>query len=153
MPWLVSMRMIGQVIGARATVATRKSVIFRSDGFEFVLTFCGSASSVSSSHALSRAVGHAAAAPAAPAIFPRNARRFERSISMLLVGPAEAGPYVRETHHVRQTHVGAGFRRPEKLSGERRLHHCSRVADVVRVGRVPAAAGILRFEGRPFLVV
>ena len=33
------MRMIGQVIGARATTATRMSVIFRSDGFELVLTF------------------------------------------------------------------------------------------------------------------
>src|SRR5260370_40973113 len=46
MPWLVSMRMIGQVIGARATTATRRSVIFRSDGLEFVLVFCRAASSV-----------------------------------------------------------------------------------------------------------
>src|SRR5712692_8764712 len=46
MPWLVSMRMRGQVIGARATTATRRSVIFRSDGLELVLVFCRAASSV-----------------------------------------------------------------------------------------------------------
>src|SRR5439155_25577846 len=39
-----SMRMIGQVKGALRTVATRKSVIFSSDGLEFVLTFFGYAS-------------------------------------------------------------------------------------------------------------
>src|SRR6266700_6278121 len=47
MPWLVSMRIRGQVIGARATTATRRSVILRSDGLEFVLVFCRAASSVS----------------------------------------------------------------------------------------------------------
>ena len=46
MPWLVSMRMMGQVMGARATVATRMSVIFSSEGLELVFTFCGSASRV-----------------------------------------------------------------------------------------------------------
>src|SRR5712691_5655139 len=46
MPWLVSMRIRGQVIGARATTATRRSVIFRSDGLELVLVFCRAASSV-----------------------------------------------------------------------------------------------------------
>src|SRR5262247_928234 len=40
------MRMRGQVIGARATTATRRSVIFRSDGLELVLIFCTAASSV-----------------------------------------------------------------------------------------------------------
>ena len=40
MPWLVSMRMIGHRIGAPTTVATRMSVILRSEGFEFVFTFC-----------------------------------------------------------------------------------------------------------------
>src|SRR5689334_21204089 len=40
------MRMIGHVIGARATVATRRSVILSADGFELVFVFCGSASSI-----------------------------------------------------------------------------------------------------------
>src|ERR1700683_5586746 len=48
MPWLVSMRISGQVIGARAITSTRRSVIFRSEGFELVLTFCGCASRRSS---------------------------------------------------------------------------------------------------------
>src|ERR1035437_10338919 len=48
MPWLVSMRMMGDVIGTPRSVAIRMSVIFRSDGLELVLVFCGSASSVSS---------------------------------------------------------------------------------------------------------
>src|SRR5579862_3299095 len=48
MPWLVSMRMSGHVIGARATTATRRSVIFKSEGLELVLVFCGRASRVSS---------------------------------------------------------------------------------------------------------
>src|SRR6478609_12024257 len=39
------MRMIGQRMGAPTTVATRMSVILRSDGFEFVFTFCWYASS------------------------------------------------------------------------------------------------------------
>src|SRR5207302_9442922 len=39
-----SMRIIGQVKGALTTVATRRSVIFSSDGLEFVLTFLGYAS-------------------------------------------------------------------------------------------------------------
>src|SRR3954452_329604 len=42
------MRTSGHVIGAFARVATRRSVIFSSDGFEFVFVFCGSASSTSS---------------------------------------------------------------------------------------------------------
>src|SRR5215471_16828288 len=46
MPWLVSIRISGQFIGARATTATRRSVIFSAEGFELVLVFCGSASSV-----------------------------------------------------------------------------------------------------------
>src|ERR1700691_5522941 len=48
MPWFVSIRISGHVIGAFVTTATRKSVIFRSDGLELVLVFCGAASSVSS---------------------------------------------------------------------------------------------------------
>src|SRR5678815_2238750 len=59
MPWLVSMRMIGLVMGARATTATRRSVIFKSDGLELVLTFWGRASRIS------RPQSPAAAAPAA----------------------------------------------------------------------------------------
>src|SRR5689334_7803783 len=46
MPWLVSMRMMGQVIGARPTVRTRRSVIWRAEGLELVLVFCGRASRV-----------------------------------------------------------------------------------------------------------
>ena len=34
------MRMSGHVIGALATTAMRRSVIFRSDGLELVLVFC-----------------------------------------------------------------------------------------------------------------
>src|ERR1700676_1070203 len=41
------MRMRGQVIGARVTTATRRSVIFKSDGLELVLVFWTAASSVS----------------------------------------------------------------------------------------------------------
>ena len=48
MPWLVSMRIIGSVIGAPRRVATRRSVIFSWDGLEFLLTFCGAPSRVSS---------------------------------------------------------------------------------------------------------
>src|ERR1700688_248751 len=48
MPWLVSMRMMGSVIGAPRTVATRRSVIFNCEGFEFLLTFCTAPSRVSS---------------------------------------------------------------------------------------------------------
>src|SRR5579872_1841065 len=66
MPWLVSMRMMGQVIGARATVSTRMSVILRSEGLELVLTFCGSASRVSS---------RTKPAPSAPAARRINDRR------------------------------------------------------------------------------
>src|SRR5690349_4900195 len=67
MPWLVSIRMIGQVMGARTMVATRRSVIFRSEGLEFLFTFWTAASRVSS------AQNPAARAPAAPR---RNERRF-----------------------------------------------------------------------------
>src|SRR5262245_48989047 len=55
------MRISGQVMGARATVAIRRSVIFSADGCEFELTFCGSASRVSS--AQKPAESAAAAAP------------------------------------------------------------------------------------------
>src|SRR5215475_7732987 len=48
MPWLVSMRMTGQLNGARPMVRTRRSVICRADGLELVLVFCGRASRVSS---------------------------------------------------------------------------------------------------------
>src|ERR1700682_4477937 len=41
------MRMRGHVIGARVTTATRRSVIFKSEGLELVLVFCTAASSVS----------------------------------------------------------------------------------------------------------
>src|ERR1700692_1186978 len=46
MPWLVSMRMTGQVMGARARVATRRSVILSSEGLDAVLVYCIIASRV-----------------------------------------------------------------------------------------------------------
>src|SRR5271165_3064408 len=42
------MRIIGSVIGAPRKVATRRSVIFSCEGFEFLLTFCTAPSRVSS---------------------------------------------------------------------------------------------------------
>src|ERR1044072_3813203 len=59
------MRIRGHVIGARATVATRRSVILSADGFELVLVFCGSASSVWSAQK---------PAPSRPAVDCRNER-------------------------------------------------------------------------------
>src|SRR5579863_3460685 len=58
--------MMGQVMGARLTTATRRSVIFNSPGLELVLTFCGRASRVSSS---------AKPAPKAPVAPRKNDRR------------------------------------------------------------------------------
>src|SRR6185312_12672800 len=46
------MRISGHVMGARTTVATRISVIFSSEGLEWVLVFCGSASRTLSVHRL-----------------------------------------------------------------------------------------------------
>src|ERR1700693_2188311 len=66
MPWLVSMRISGQVMGARAITSTRRSVIFRSEGLELVLTFCGCASRRSSAQN---------AAPIVPAARLRKERR------------------------------------------------------------------------------
>src|SRR5438270_10206095 len=60
------MRMIGHIMGARAMVSTRRSVIFRAEGLELVLTFWGRASRVWS------AQNPAANAPPAPF---RNDRR------------------------------------------------------------------------------
>src|SRR5437016_2496992 len=79
MPWLVSMRIIGSVIGAFATVATRRSVIFSSEGLEFVFTFCGTASRVSS------AQKPAPANPASPFKKPRRpAARIQPAMEFLL---------------------------------------------------------------------
>src|SRR3954453_4979241 len=68
------MRRIGHVIGARATVATRRSVIRSADGFELVFVFCGSASSVWSAQK---------PAPNTPAADCRN----ERLPPLLISGP------------------------------------------------------------------
>src|SRR5277367_3936726 len=67
MPWFVSRRISGQFIGAWPTIATRMSVIFSSDGFEFVLTYDWYAW-------MSLSAQKAAPKPAAPAAF-RNPRR------------------------------------------------------------------------------
>jgi hypothetical protein len=57
------MRMIGHVIGASTTVATRRSVIFSCEGAELRLTFCVAPSRSASDTRLS-VVAPAAAAPA-----------------------------------------------------------------------------------------
>src|ERR1700693_1273465 len=63
------MRMIGSVIGARVMVATRRSVIFNSDGLDWVFTFWGYASRVSSAQKL------APPSPASPFKKPRRCAR------------------------------------------------------------------------------
>src|SRR3954467_11928861 len=126
MPWLVSMRMIGQVIGAPPTTATRRSVIFRSDGFEFVLMFCPSAST--GSGAAVCVVLASDPAPSAAIVLFRNERL-----------PSTGGFIARPSVMV--------------LSGKCRLHHRPRIADVECVARVTAAAWILRTEVRAFAVI
>ena len=64
---------MGELNGTPWSHAIRKSVIWRSEGFEFVLVFCGSASSVSSVQKPSPA---APAAPAAPLKNERRPRKF-----------------------------------------------------------------------------
>src|SRR3954447_26360950 len=64
------MRISGQIIGAPVTMATRRSVIFSSDGFDAVRTFCVSASR---SSWVTRLL--AKAAPAAPAVAVRKKLR------------------------------------------------------------------------------
>src|ERR1035437_7514490 len=59
MPWLVSMRMMGDVNGTPRMTMVRRSVMRNSLGLELVLVFWGSASSVSSTR------NPAASAPAA----------------------------------------------------------------------------------------
>src|SRR5713226_8461087 len=59
MPWLVSIRISGQTKGASLTTATRRSVIFKSEGLELRLTFCTAASSVSSAQKLAPAMAAA----------------------------------------------------------------------------------------------
>src|SRR5437868_10220395 len=66
------MRISGQVIGARVTTATRRSVIFRSEGLEWVLVFCTAASSVSPPQM-------AAPMPAA------DRRKLRRSVNFMVV--------------------------------------------------------------------
>src|SRR3954467_3927107 len=64
------MRISGQIIGAPVTTATRRSVIFSSDGFDAVRTFCVSASR---SSCVTRLL--AKAAPATPAVAVRKKSR------------------------------------------------------------------------------
>src|SRR5581483_1229279 len=101
MPWLVSILMIGSVMGAFVMVATRRSVIFNSEGLELVLTFCGTASSVSS------AQNAAPRRPAAPFKKPRR-----------LAAEDWAGtPSV-----FRKLLFGFGMRIPSRLDAKRRLY-------------------------------
>src|SRR5436309_6073444 len=67
--------MIGHVIGARPMTSTRRSVIFKSDGLELVLTFCTTVSIVPSGDSFARTFPHEAAAPIAAAACFRNERR------------------------------------------------------------------------------
>src|SRR3981081_117102 len=76
---------MGQVMGALAMVATRRSVIFSSEGFEFVLTCWGTASSVPSVKTA------APAAPASPFRNPRLPGAFARDL-MFIVPLDWAGP-------------------------------------------------------------
>src|SRR3990172_9184932 len=107
MPWLVSMRMIGHGIGARPTAATRRSVIFRSDGFELVLTFWGSVSSVSFVHALSGVPAQAAPAPAAAAARFRKVRRVF-VIAVLLPAAGAPGLQAAFSMLLRDGRLGTG---------------------------------------------
>src|SRR5206468_11077329 len=75
MPWLVSMRMMGHVIGARPMTSTRRSVILKSDGLELVFTFCRTVSIGLSGGSFARTFPHEAAAPIAVAACFRNERR------------------------------------------------------------------------------
>src|SRR3954467_7990754 len=125
------MRMRGQVIGAPPITATRRSVIFRSDGFEFVLIFCPSASS--GSGAAVRVVLASEPTPSAAIVLFRNERL-----------PSAGG-------------CGGFIASPFPLSllpfGEGSLHHRAGVADIECVARVAAAPWILRPEVRAFAVV
>src|ERR1041384_6748083 len=66
------MRIRGHVMGARVTVATRRSVIFNAEGWELVLTFCRSASRVWSAQK---------PAPSAP---PKPLRKERRPLVLVL---------------------------------------------------------------------
>src|SRR5436309_14963789 len=65
--------MIGHVIGARPTTSTRRSVIFKSDGLELVLTFCGIASNMSVADAMVDRLAHDPT-PAATVCFRKERR-------------------------------------------------------------------------------
>src|ERR1039458_2380519 len=110
MPWLVSMRMMGQVMGARATVATRRSVILRSEGLELVLVFWGYASRFSPAHK---------PAPSAAVSF-----RKERLPSLFVEFRLMAKP--RLNRHQRSLHHSAGIphlEREEHTSELQSLRH------------------------------
>src|ERR1035438_7588354 len=87
------MRMIGQVMGARATVATRRSVILRPEGLELVLVFWGYASRSSPAHK---------PAPSAAAPF-----RKERLPSLFVEFSLMAKPPL--DRHERRLHHSAGI--------------------------------------------
>src|SRR5512143_859850 len=81
------MRTIGQVIGASPTTATRRSVIFRSDGFERVLTFWRAASA-------SRPVAKPSA-PAPAAAIPADLKKDRRPTRLSSTGFIEGPPAPR----------------------------------------------------------
>ena len=77
MPWLVSMRMSGHVIGAPTTTAKRRSVIFSADGSEERLTLdCTSAAAAS---ALASGDSMKVAAVTAPVAAPTDLKKSRRS--------------------------------------------------------------------------
>ena len=139
--------------------STRRSVIFRSDGFEFVLTFCRASR-------LGRALAR---------VWPSSATRYrtprrcfsETNVVLLLCVPAcpacphfycAWGPTPRALlRRLRRSSAPRSGRRRCPYSAfttlQRRLHHRACVADVERERRVAAAAGILRPEVRALAVV
>src|SRR5262245_38124829 len=160
MPWLVSMRMIGHVIGAPPTTATRRSVILRSEGFEFVLMFCPSASI--GSGAAARADRAIDPTPSAAMVLLRNDRRpsvvLSGAMGSLLSAflTARGAPPPRALARGRRFATlpsGRSLGPQALLRSQSRLHHRPRVSDVERITCVSATAWILRLEVGAFAVV
>src|SRR6186997_523578 len=80
--------MIGHVIGAFSTTATRRSVILSCDGIEFFWTFCGAASRSAS---VTRPKADAPAA-ALPMVVKNERRSSRRSTAGFIAPPCGDGP-------------------------------------------------------------
>ena len=92
MPWLVSIRMIGQVIGALATTATRRSVILRPDGFEAVFVNWSAVSALPSAKAA--VANTAAAVPWSTSRLPIN----RSTESFIIAVPSTLNPVASRPH-------------------------------------------------------